>query len=70
MNGTFCAIKPLMKATSRDNRSSLATRTGHFALRARQRGGQLRTPVERVAAALARLDFDEFAERVIILQLP
>jgi hypothetical protein len=33
--GTRCAINPLMKRTSRDKRSSFATTTEHFAVRAR-----------------------------------
>ena len=31
MNGTRCAIRPAMNATSRDSRSNLATATSHFA---------------------------------------
>ena len=51
MNGTRCAISPEMKATSRERRSSLATTTGHLALRAAsKRGGELRTAVERIGA--------------------
>src|SRR5690348_4871681 len=34
MNATRCAINPLMKCTSRDRRSSFATRIGHFCFRA------------------------------------
>ena len=34
MNGTRCAISPLMKCTSRDKRSSLATTTGALSFRA------------------------------------
>src|SRR6476659_10148598 len=34
MNGTRCAIRAAMKATSRERRSSLATRIGHFSRRA------------------------------------
>jgi hypothetical protein len=33
-DGTRWAIRPAMKVMSRESRSSLATRTGHFALRA------------------------------------
>src|SRR5215216_6527042 len=37
MNGTRCAISPETNATSRDSRSSLATRTLHLAFRAAAR---------------------------------
>jgi uncharacterized protein with beta-barrel porin domain len=37
MNGTRWAIRPEMNATSRDSRSSLATTTGHLAIRAAPR---------------------------------
>ena len=34
MNGTRWAMRPATKATSRESRSSLETRTGHLAARA------------------------------------
>ena len=62
MNGTRCAIRPATKATSRDSRSSLETRTQHFAaLAAGQGGGELRPAVERVGA-LAGLGLDELGD--------
>jgi type I restriction enzyme R subunit len=54
MNGTFCAINPAMKATSRDSRSSLATMTGHLSFLAARDGlpnasfiGFTGTPIEK-----------------------
>ena len=62
MNGTRCAIRPAMKATSRDRRSSLATTTGHFAVRrCRERGGKLRPAIQGVGS-LARFDLDELGD--------
>ena len=50
MKGTRWAIRPATKATSRDNRSSLATTTLHFAAFAAASCGKLRTPVQGIAA--------------------
>ncbi len=61
MNRTRWAIRPATKATSRDNRSSLATTTLHFScLRRRQGSCQLRTPFQRVGP-FATFEFDEFS---------
>ena len=49
--GTRCAIRLETNATSRDNRSSLETRTAHLRLRASARlRRQLRSAVERIGA--------------------
>ena len=62
MNGTRCAIRPAMKATSRDSRSSLRDRDFAFGfLRRLQRRLQLRPAVERVSA-LAGLDLGELGD--------
>ena len=50
MNGTFCAIRPATKATSRDRRSSLATTTLHFALWPRERRRKLGPALQGIGA--------------------
>ncbi len=50
MNGTLCAIKPLMKCTSRLRRSSLATMIGHLPCGLRQRRRQFGAAIERIRA--------------------
>src|SRR5215218_10070300 len=72
MNGTRCAIRPAMNATSRLSLSSFATSTGHFrrfaSARAAASCGELRPSVERVGS-LAGLDLDVFAHDLDALGL-
>jgi hypothetical protein len=61
------AIRPEMKATSRNRRSSFETITGHLAVRAAsQRRRQLRPAIERVGA-LAGLRLDVFGDALELL---
>ena len=69
MNGTRWAMRPEMKATSRESRSSLATMTGHLpVLAGGQRGGELRAPVEGIGT-LAGLDLGELGDEGVALGL-
>ena len=69
MNGTRCAIRPAMNATSRESRSSLATMTGAFAcLACASARGELRPALERVGA-LAGLDLDVLGDQLEALGL-
>ena len=61
MNGTRWAIRPAMKATSRESRSQLGDERGHLAWRC-----ELRAPIERVRA-LSGLGFDEFRDEGAVL---
>ena len=61
MNGTLEAIRPAMKATSRESRSSLGDDDGAAdLLRGCQGCGELWSALQRICA-LARLDLDELA---------
>ena len=68
MKGTRCAIKPEMKATSRDRRHSFATTTASLGLASlRQRRGKLRPALQGVAA-LAGFDLHKFSDHLAALR--
>lgn len=62
MNGARCVIRPEMTCTSRDRRSSLATHTAAFALRAWSSAAlELWATLERIGT-LARLNLDQLTD--------
>ena len=69
MNGVLCVIRPEMKWTSLDSRSSLATMIGALSCRAAaKRRLELRTPLERVGS-LASLNLAEGLRQVVAFNL-
>src|SRR4051812_23937593 len=69
MNGTRWAIRPEMKATSRDSRSSFETITGHLAARAAASAVANWGRRSRASAPFACLRFDVFGDEVDLLDL-
>lgn len=66
MNDTRWALRPAMKATLREGRSSLQPRMDTSRLGLRQRGGKLRPTVECLGA-LAGFSLDEFRDESDLL---